>query len=118
MTASTFNLNHITIQHPNRKEKQMKKLELDLEESGFEDIERRAKNEDLSINDYIMKRVNLDYNTDEAVSKIDTLIDIALTHSDNSIETIEKIKLLVVAAEDLLTEDDYGDGEDYDDDDE
>ncbi len=94
----------------------MKKIEIELEDGSFENIERRANNEELSMNDYIMKRVNLDYNTDEAVSKIDTLIDLALTNSDNSIETIEKIKLLVVAAEDLLTEDDYGDGEDYDED--
>ena len=93
----------------------MKKLEIDLEDSDFEKIELRAQDEDLNINDYIMKRIYMNYNSEEAISKIDTLIDRALTESDDSIATIEKIKALVVAAEDLLTEDDYGDGEDYDD---
>ncbi len=96
----------------------MKKIEIDLEDVNFEDLERRAKNDDLSINDYILKRVYMRYNSDEAVAKIDALIDTALAESDDSIETIEKIKLLVVAAADLLEEDDYGDGEDYDDEDE
>ena len=96
----------------------MKKLEIDLEDSNFEKIELRAQDEDLNMNDYIMKRIYMNYNSEEAISKIDTLIDRALTESDDSIATIEKIKALVVAAEDLLTEDDYGDGEDYDDDDE
>ncbi len=94
----------------------MKKLEIDLEDSNFEKIELRAQDEDLNMNDYIMKRIYMNYNSEEAISKIDTLIDRALTESDDSIATIEKIKALVVAAEDLLTEDDYGDGEDYDDD--
>ena len=94
----------------------MKKLEINLEDVDFEDIGLRAKNENLSINDYIMKRVYMNYDTDEAVSKIDALIDTALAGSDDSIETMGKIKLLVEAAEDLLTEDDYGDGEDYDED--
>jgi len=93
----------------------MKKLEIDLEDSDFEKIELRAQDEDLNINDYIMKRIYMNYNSEEAISKIDTLIDRALTESDDSIATIEKIKALVVVAEDLLTEDDYGDGEDYDD---
>ncbi len=96
----------------------MKKLEIDLEDVDFEMLELRAKDEELNLNDYIIKRVYMNYNSDEAVSKIDTLIDRALDESDDSIVTIEKIKALVVAAEDLLTEDDYGDGEDYDDDDE
>ena len=96
----------------------MKKLEIDLEDVDFEKIGLRAKDEDLNINDYIMKRVYMNYNSDEAVSKIDTLIDRALAESDDSIETMEKIKALVEAADDLLTEDDYGDGEDYDDDEE
>ncbi len=94
----------------------MKKLEIDLEDSNFEKIELRAQDEDLNMNDYIMKRIYMNYNSEEAISKIDTLIDRALAESDDSIATIEKIKALVVAAEDLLTEDDYGDGEDYDDD--
>ncbi len=96
----------------------MKKIEIDLEDNKFEDLERRANNEDQSLNEYIMKRVYMNYNSDEAVAKIDALIDTALAESDDSIETIEKIKLLVVAAADLLEEDDYGDGEDYDDEDE
>ncbi len=116
--TSTFNHNYINISHSNMKEKQMKKIEIDLEDSNFEHIERRANDEELSVNDYIMKRVDMRYNSDEAVAKIDALIDTALAESDNSIETIEKIKLLVVAAADLLEEDDYGDGEDYDDEDE
>ena len=95
----------------------MKKLEIDLEDVDFEKLELRAKNEDLNINDYVMKRVYMNYDSDEAVSKIDALIDIALAESDNSIETMGKIKLLVEAAADLLEEDDYGDGEDYDEDD-
>jgi len=94
----------------------MKKLEINLEDSEFGNIELRAQDEDLNINDYIMKRVYMNYNSEEAISKIDTLIDRALAESDDSIATMEKIKALVVAAEDLLTEDDYGDGEDYDDD--
>ncbi len=94
----------------------MKKLEINLEDADFEMLELRSKDEALNLNEYIMKRVYMNYNSDEAVSKIDTLIDRALTESDDSIATIEKIKALVVAAEDLLTEDDYGDGEDYDDD--
>ena len=93
----------------------MRKIEIDLEDSDFEKLEHRAKDEDLNMNDYIMKRVYMNYNSDEAVSKIDALIDIALADSDDSIETMSKIKLLVVAASDLLEEDDYGDGEDYDD---
>ncbi len=95
----------------------MKKLEIELEDFDFERIELRAKDEEITLHDYVMKRVYMNYNSDEAVSMIDTLIDRALAESDNSIDTIEKIKALVVAAEDLLTEDDYGDGEDYDDDD-
>jgi len=59
----------------------------------------------------------MNYDSDEAVSKIDALIDIALAGSDDSLETMRKIKLLVAAAADLLEEDDYGDGEDYDEDD-
>ena len=94
----------------------MKKLEIDLDDVDFDNIERRAKDENLSINDYIMKRVYMNYDSDEAVSKIDALIDTALAESDDSLETMGKIKLLVVAAADLLEEDDYGDGEDYDDD--
>ena len=95
----------------------MKKLEIDLEDVDFEKLELRAKNEDLNINDYVMKRVYMNYDSDEAVSKIDALIDIALAGSDDSLETMRKIKLLVEAAADLLEEDDYGDGEDYDEDD-
>ncbi len=94
----------------------MKKLELELEESDYENLERRAQEEDLSMHAYIIKRVYMNYNSNEAVSKIDTLIDRALAESDNSIATMSKIKLLVEAANDLLEEDDYGDGEDYDDD--
>jgi hypothetical protein len=94
----------------------MKKIEINLEDDNFEDMERRAKDENLSVNDYIMKRVYMKYDSDEAVGKIDALIDTALAESDDSIETIGKIKLLVEAAADLLEEDDYGDGEDYDED--
>ena len=93
----------------------MKKLEIDLEDTDFENIERRAEDENLSLSDYIMKRVYMNYDSDEAVSKIDALIDRALAESNDSAETIGKIKQLVQAAEDLLDEDDYGDGEDYDD---
>ena len=93
----------------------MKKLEIDINDSDFVNIERRAKDEDLSLSDYIMKRVYMNYDSDEAVSKIDALIDMALAESDDSAETMGKIKQLVQAAEDLLDEDDYGDGEDYDD---
>ena len=93
----------------------MKKLEIDLEDIDFEKLELRAKNENLSLGDYIMKRVYMNYDSDEAVSKIDALIDTAITESDDSLETMGKIKLLVEAAADLLEEDDYGDGEDYDD---
>lgn len=93
----------------------MKKLEINLEDVDFEKLELRAKDEDLSVSDYIMKRVYMNYNSDEAVSKIDALIDRALAESDDSAETMGKIKQLVQAAEDLLDEDDYGDGEDYDD---
>ena len=93
----------------------MKKLEINLEDVDFEKLELRAKDEDLSVSDYIMKRVYMNYNSDEAVSKIDALIDRALAESDDSAETIGRIKQLVQAAEDLLDEDDYGDGEDYDD---
>ncbi len=93
----------------------MKKLEINLEDSDFENIERRAADEDLSVSEYIMKRVYMNYDSDEAVSKIDALIDRALAESNDSAETIGKIKQLVQAAEDLLDEDDYGDGEDYDD---
>jgi len=93
----------------------MKKLEIDLEDIDFEDIERRAKNENLSINDYVMKRIYMKYDSDEAVAKIDALIDSALANSDDSLETMGKIKLLVEAAADLVEEEDYGDGEDYDD---
>ncbi len=95
----------------------MKKLEIDFEDSNFEKLEHRATDEDLSINDYIIKRVYMNYNSDEAVSMIDALIDKALADSDDSIATMAKIKILVEAANDLLEEDDYGDGEDYDDDD-
>ncbi len=94
----------------------MKKIEIDLEDIDFEKLEHRASDEDLSMNEYIMKRVYMNYNSDEAVSKIDALIDTALADSDDSIATMTKIKLLVEAAADLLEEDDYGDGEDYDDD--
>ncbi len=93
----------------------MKKLEINLEDTDFENLERRAKNDDISVNDYILKRVYMEYSSDEAVEKIDALIDRALAESDDSIETMRKIKLLVEAAADLLEEDDYGDGEDYDD---
>ncbi|MEA3433267.1 MAG: hypothetical protein U9R13_01660 [Campylobacterota bacterium] len=93
----------------------MKKIEIDLEDIDLEKLEYRAKDEDLSVNDYIMKRVYMNYNSDEAVSKIDALIDTALSESDDSAETMGRIKQLVQAAEDLLDEDDYGDGEDYDD---
>lgn len=93
----------------------MKKLEINLEDTDLEKLEHRAKDEELNVSDYIMKRVYMNYNSDEAVSKIDALIDRALAESDDSAETIEKIKQLVQAAEDLLDEDDYGDGEDYDD---
>jgi len=93
----------------------MKKLEINLEDTDLENIERRAEDEDVSVSEYIMKRVYMNYNSDEAVSKIDALIDRALAESDDSAETIGKIKQLVQAAEDLLDEDDYGDGEDYDD---
>jgi len=93
----------------------MKKLEINLEDADFDKIENRANDEDLNVSDYIMKRVYMNYNSDEAVSKIDALIDRALAESDDSAETIGKIKQLVQAAEDLLDEDDYGDGEDYDD---
>ncbi len=93
----------------------MKKLEINLEDTDFENIEHRAKDEDLSVSDYIMKHVYMNYDSDEAVSKIDALIDRALAESDDSAETIEKIKQLVQEAGDLLDEDDYGDGEDYDD---
>lgn len=93
----------------------MKKLEINLEDTDFEKLEHRAKDEELSVSDYIMKRVYMNYTSDEAVSKIDALIDRALAESDDSAETIGKIKQLVQAAEDLLDEDDYGDGEDYDD---
>ncbi len=116
LTASTFNHNYITISYSNTKEKQMKKIEIDLEDIDFEKLEHRANDEELSMNEYIMKRVYMNYNSDEAVSKIDALIDTALADSDDSIATITKIKLLVEAAADLLEEDDYGDGEDYDDD--
>ncbi len=95
----------------------MEKLEIDLEDSNFENLERRATDEELSVNEYIMKRVYMNYNSDEAVSMIDALIDKALADSDDSIATMAKIKLLVEAANDLLEEDDYGDGEDYDDED-
>ena len=94
----------------------MKKIEIDLEDIDFEKLEHRANDENLSMNEYIMKRVYMNYNSDEAVSKIDALIDTALADSDDSIATMTKIKLLVEAAADLLEEDDYGDGEDYDDD--
>jgi len=93
----------------------MKKLEINLEDTDLDNIERRAKDENLSLSDYIMKRVYMNYDSDEAVSKIDALIDRALAESDDSAETMGKIKQLVQAAEDLLDEDDYGDGEDYDD---
>ncbi len=93
----------------------MKKLEIEFEDSDFEKLEHRAQDEDLNVNDYILKRVYMNYNSDEAVSKIDALIDKALADSDDSIATMAKIKLLVEAANDLLEEDDYGDGEDYDD---
>ena len=93
----------------------MKKLEINLEDTDFENIERRAKDENLSLSDYIMKRVYMNYDSDEAVSKIDALIDTALAESDDSLETMDKIKLLVQAAADLVEEEDYGDGEDYDD---
>ncbi len=93
----------------------MKKLEINLEDSNFENIESRSADEDVSVSEYIMKRVYMNYNSDEAVSKIDALIDRALAESDDSAETIGKIKQLVQSAEDLLDEDDYGDGEDYDD---
>ena len=93
----------------------MKKLEINLEDADLDNIERRAKDENLSVSDYIMKRVYMNYNSDEAVSKIDALIDTALSESDDSAETMGRIKQLVQAAEDLLDEDDYGDGEDYDD---
>ncbi len=93
----------------------MKKLEIDLEDIDFEKLELRAKNENLSLDEYIMKRVYMNYDSDEAVSKIDALIDTALRESDDSDKTMKKIKLLVTAAADLLEEDDYGDGEDYDD---
>ncbi len=93
----------------------MKKLEINLEDTDFETIEHRAEDENLSLSDYIMKRVYMNYDSDEAVSKIDALIDRALAESNDSAETIGKIKQLVQAAEDLLDEDDYGDGEDYDD---
>lgn len=93
----------------------MKKLEINLEDGDFENIERRAKNENLSVGDYIVKRVYMNYNSDEAVSKIDALIDRALAESDDSAETIGKIKKLVQEAEDLLDEDEYGAGEDHDD---
>ncbi len=116
LTASTFNHNYITISYSNTKEKQMKKIEIDLEDIDFEKLEHRANDEELSMNEYIMKRVYMNYNSEEAVSKIDALIDTALADSDDSIATMTKIKLLVEAAADLLEEDDYGDGEDYDDD--
>jgi hypothetical protein len=93
----------------------MKKLEINLEDVDVEKLERRAEDENLSVSDYIMKRVYMNYNSDEAVSKIDALIDRALAESDDSAETMGRIKQLVQAAEDLLDEDDYGDGEDYDD---
>ncbi len=93
----------------------MKKLEINIEDSDFENIERRAEEEDVSVSEYIMKRVYMNYDSEEAVSKIDALIDRALAESNDSAETIGKIKQLVQAAEDLLDEDDYGDGEDYDD---
>jgi len=93
----------------------MKKLEINLEDTDLDNIERRAKDENLSMSDYIMKRVYMNYNSDEAVSKIDALIDRALAESDDSLETMGKIKLLVEAAADLVEEEDYGDGEDYDD---
>ena len=93
----------------------MKKLEINIEDSDLENIERRAEDEDVNVSEYVMKRVYMNYNSDEAVSKIDALIDRALAESDDSAETIGKIKQLVQAAEDLLDEDDYGDGEDYDD---
>jgi hypothetical protein len=93
----------------------MKKLEINLEDVDFEKLEHRAEDEDLSVSDYIMKRIYMNYNSDEAVSKIDALIDRALAESDDSAETMGRIKQLVQAAEDLLDEDDYGDGEDYDD---
>jgi len=93
----------------------MKKLEINLEDGDFENIERRAKDENLSVGDYIMKRVYMNYNSNEAVSKIDALIDRALSESDDSAETMGRIKQLVQAAEDLLEEDEYGAGENYDD---
>ncbi len=93
----------------------MKKLEINLEDTDLEKLEHRAKNEELSVSDYVMKRVYMNYTSDEAVSKIDALIDRALAESNDSAETMGKIKQLVQAAEDLLDEDDYGDGEDYDD---
>lgn len=93
----------------------MKKLEIDLKDGDFENIERRAKDENLSVGDYVIKRVYMNYNSDEAVSKIDALIDRALAESDDSTETMGRIKQLVQAAEDLLEEDEYGAGEDYDD---
>ncbi len=88
----------------------MKKLEISLENNDFENIERRAKEKSLSVGDYVMKRVFMDYNSNEAVSMIDALIDRALAQSDDSAETMEKIKQLVQAAEDLLEEDEYGAG--------
>ena len=94
----------------------MKKLEINLEDTDLEKLEHRAKNEELSVSDYVMKRIYMNYTSDEAVSKIDALIDRALAESNDSAETMGKIKQLVQAAEDLLDEDDYGDGEDYDDD--
>ncbi len=93
----------------------MKKLEINLEDTDLEKLEHRAKNEELSVSDYVMKRIYMNYTSDEAVSKIDALIDRALAESNDSAETMGKIKQLVQAAEDLLDEDDYGDGEDYDD---
>ncbi len=93
----------------------MKKLEINLEDTDLEKLEHRAKNEELSVSDYVMKRIYMNYTSDEAVSKIDALIDRALAESDDSAETMGRIKQLVQAAEDLLNEDDYGDGEDYDD---
>ncbi len=93
----------------------MKKLEINLEDTDLEKLEHRAKNEELSVSDYVMKRIYMNYTSDEAVSKIDALIDRALAESDDSAETMGRIKQLVQAAEDLLDEDDYGDGEDYDD---
>ena len=93
----------------------MKKLEINIEDADFENIERRAKNEELSVNDYIVKHIYMNYNSNEAISRIDALINIALYESDDSTETIGKIKTLVEEATDLLDQDDYGDGEDYDD---